>query len=98
MVGLQSSSAGSPVPESIRVAFSNFVDIRYPGSYITPNGSLLLQGKEQPPDTAKFNFTEWWKIREGETMGEPFDVWDEIVEGLLHALDMVCKLLSLQIV
>jgi hypothetical protein len=89
MVGLQSPSTSSPpVPELIRVIFGSFSDIRDPGSYTAPNGSLLPQGKEQPLDTAKFNFTEWWKIREGETMGEPFDVHNEVV-GLLHALDMV---------
>jgi hypothetical protein len=90
MVGLQSPSTRSPpVPLSIRVAFGSFSDIRDPGSYTAPDGSLLPQGKEQPSDTAEFNFTEWWKIGEGETMGEPFDVRNEVVEGLLHALDMV---------
>jgi hypothetical protein len=35
-------------------------------------------------------------IGEGETMGEPFDVRDEIVVGLLHALEMVSTSLQLQ--
>ncbi|KAN0128682.1 hypothetical protein V8E53_013501 [Lactarius tabidus] len=88
IVGLQSSAGSSPVPESIRVAFGSFSDIRNPGSYTAPYGSLLPQGKEQS-DTATFNFTEWWKFGEGETMEEPFDVCDEVVEGLLHALGML---------
>jgi hypothetical protein len=93
IVGLQSSAGSSPVPELIKVAFGSFSDIRNPGSYTSsPFGSLLLQGKEQSSDSAKFKFTEWWKIGEGETMEEPFDICDELVEGLLHALDMVCNL------
>jgi hypothetical protein len=93
IVGLQSSAGSSPVPEPIKVAFSSFSDIGNPGSYTSsPFGSLLQQGKEQSSDSAKFKFTEWWKIGEGETMEEPFDVHDELVEGLLHALDMVCNL------
>jgi len=98
MVGLQTSPAGSsPVPESIRVAFSSFADIRDPGSYTAPDESLLPQAKEWPSDTAQFNFAEWWKMGEGETMGEPFDVRDELVEGLLRVLDVVCNLRELQV-
>jgi hypothetical protein len=71
--------------------FSSFSDIRNPGSYTAPYGSLLLQGKEQS-DTATFNFNEFWKFGEGETMEEPFDLCNEVVEGLLHALGIVCNL------
>ena len=92
IVGLQSSASHSSVPESIRVAFGSFSDIKNPGSYTTPDGHSLLQGKDQPSDTAQFKFTEWWEIREGETMREPFDVRDELVEGLLRTLQMVCSL------
>jgi hypothetical protein len=93
MVGLQTSPSGSsPVLESIRVAFGSFADIRDPGSYTAPDESLLPQSKEWPSDTAQFHFTEWWKFGEGETMGEPFDVRDEVVEGLRHALREVCNL------
>jgi hypothetical protein len=97
IVGLLSSGGSSPyVPDSVRVAFHSFLDIRNPGSYTAPNGIRLLQSKVQPSDTLPFNFTEWWMIGEGETMGEPFDVRDEIVVGLLHALEMVSTLLQLQ--
>ncbi|KAN0139711.1 hypothetical protein V8E53_002373 [Lactarius tabidus] len=68
--------------------FSSFSDIRNPGSYTAPYGSLLLQGKEQS-DTATFNFNEFWKFGEGETMEEPFDLCNEVVEGLLHALGIL---------
>jgi hypothetical protein len=85
------------VPESVRVAFHCFSDIRNPGSYTAPDGSQLLKGKVQPSDTPQFNFTEWWMIGEGETMGEPFDVRDEVVVGLLHALEMVCSSLQLKV-
>jgi hypothetical protein len=81
------------VPESVRVAFHNFLDIRDPGSYAATDGSQLLQGKIQPSNAPHFNFTEWWKLEEGETMGEPFDVRDEVVVGLLRSLEMVCPLL-----
>jgi hypothetical protein len=101
IVGLLSSGGSSPcVPESVRVAFRSFSDIGRSGSYAAPNGSSLSQGnlgKVQPSGTPQFNFTEWWKIGEGEAMGEPFDVRDEVVVGLLHALEMVCALLRLSV-
>jgi hypothetical protein len=92
IIGLQSYSGSPTVPKSIRVAFSSFSDITNPGSYTAPNGSLLPQGNDRPSDAAQFNLTEWWVIGEGEMMGEPFDVRDEIVNELLHALKMVCNL------
>jgi hypothetical protein len=90
IVGLLSSDSCSPyVPESIRVAFQSFSDIRNPGSYTTLDRSRLPQGKVEPSHAPQFNFTEWWNIGEGETMREPFDVRDEVVAGLLHALEKV---------
>jgi hypothetical protein len=85
------------VPESVRVAFHSFSDIRNPGSYAAPDGSRLPQGKVQPSDAPQFYFTEWWIIGGGVTMGEPFDVRDEVVAGLLRALEMVCTSLQLQV-
>jgi hypothetical protein len=59
-----------------------------------PDGNLLPHGKVEPSNTPLFNFTEWWNIGEGEMMREPFDVRDEVVVGLLHALEEVCTLVS----
>jgi hypothetical protein len=44
------------------------------------------------PINPKFNLTEWWKIEEGEKLSKPFDVGEELVAGLLHALAMVSTL------
>ena len=97
IVGLLTPGGSSTVPESVRVAFHSFSDIGNPGSYTAHNGSWLLQSKFQPSAARSFNFTEWWTLREGETLGEPFDVCDEVVGGLLRALDMVCTLVQLQV-
>jgi hypothetical protein len=80
----------------VRVAFNGFSDIRTPRSYAAPDGSRLLQSNVRPSDTPKFNFTEWWEIGEGETMEKPFDVREEVVVGLLRALEKVCASLQLQ--
>jgi len=66
------------------------LDIRDPGTYTAPERNRQLQGKVQEPGILQFNFTEWWKFGEGEIMKEPFDVREEVVVGLLHALEMVC--------
>ncbi|KAH9016314.1 hypothetical protein EDB85DRAFT_1898188 [Lactarius pseudohatsudake] len=66
----------------------NFSDIRNLGTYATYNGNQKLKGKIQASAIPQFNFTEWWKIGEGVAMKEPFDVRDELVPGLLHALEM----------
>lgn len=95
IIGLQSHSSGSPVPESIRIAFRSFSDIRNPGSYIAPNRSLLPQETDESADLGRFGLKVWWVIREGETMGEPFDVRDEVVRGLLRAVEAVRKLRQL---
>ena len=91
LLSYDSSDSGSlvHVPESIRVAFSCFSDIRNIGSYTTPNRSLLPQG--QPSQTSRFNLTQWWLIGEGEMMGGPFDVRDEMVDRLLHLVELVRK-------
>ncbi|KAF8257440.1 hypothetical protein EI94DRAFT_1817810 [Lactarius quietus] len=88
IVGLLPSDGSSPVPESVQDAFHSFLDIRNPGSYTATDGRQLPKGDIHKLDAPHFNFTEWWKIGEGDTMGEPFDVRDELVEGLLHVLEM----------
>ena len=80
------------MPESVRVAFQSFSDIRDPGSYAIPDGIRLPQGNIEPLHAPQFNFTEWWTIGEGDTIRGPFDVRDEVVVGLLHALEEVCTL------
>jgi hypothetical protein len=77
------------VPEPVRIAFHSFSDITKPGTYAAPDESLLLQAGHKTPVGPKFNFTEWWKIQEGEKLNKPFDVGEELVAGLLHALKMV---------
>jgi len=57
--------------------------------YIVPNGSLLLQGMSKTSVDTKFNLTEWWKIPEGKSLNKPFDVDEELVAGLLRALEVV---------
>jgi hypothetical protein len=86
------------VPESIKVAFHCFPDIKNPGSYTAPNGSWLPKAMVHPLaiGVPQFNFTEWWKVGEGATLREPFDVRDEIVPGLLRALEKVCNSLQEQ--
>ncbi|KAN0128328.1 hypothetical protein V8E53_013833 [Lactarius tabidus] len=61
--------------ESIRVVFHSFLDIQVTGSYIAPNRSQLL--------------TEWWKIGEGEKIGGTFDVQNELIPALQHALEKI---------
>ena len=94
IVGLLPSDGSSPVPESVRVAFHSFSDIRKPSSYTAPSRSWLPHGKVQSSDTPQFNFREWWKIREGETLGEPFDVRDVLVKGLVDLLERYAPFLN----
>jgi len=35
---------------------------------------------------------EWWKIAKGEKLSKPFDIGNELVAELLHALEMVSAL------
>ena len=97
IVGLLPPDGSSPVPESVRVAFRSFSDIRNPGSYTAPDESWLPHHKVQSSGTPRFNFTEWWNIREGEILGEPFDIRDELPNVLVGFLERVCTLLLLPI-
>jgi hypothetical protein len=92
ILGIQSYIGSSHIPESIRVAFGSFSDIRNPGSYTAPDGSSLPKDTDGRSDDTQFNLTKWWEIRDGETMGEPFDVRGELVEELLRALRTVRNL------
>jgi hypothetical protein len=83
------------VPESIRVVFHSFLDIQVTGSYIAPNRSQLLTGTASQSDSLQFNFTEWWKIGEGEKIGGTFDVQNELIPALQHALEKVCTFFHL---
>ena len=44
----------------------------------------------------KFNLTEWWKETEGENLSKPFDIGEELVAGLLCALETVSALFYIQ--
>src|ERR1700744_4903926 len=98
ILGLLSSGNSSPsIPKSVRVIFCCFSDISNPGSYTTPDSSQQPKGKNKPSHFPQFIFTEWWNIGEGETMRKPYNVCDEIVVGLLHAIEMVSNSLHLHI-
>ena len=56
------------------------------------DGSLPLQGRFDISVDIKFNLTEWWKIPEGKKLTKPFDVGEELVAGLLRALEVVSAL------
>ncbi|KAH9014565.1 hypothetical protein EDB85DRAFT_2157326 [Lactarius pseudohatsudake] len=91
IIGLLSSSGSSPyVPESVKIAFHSFSDIRNLGTYATSNQDQKLKGKGkvQASPTLPFSLTEWWNAGEGVVMKEPFDVHDELIAGLLRALKM----------
>jgi hypothetical protein len=90
IIGILSSDGSQPsVPESIRIAFHSFSDIRVAGSYTTPErGQVPTGGTPPPSDAPQFNFTEWWKTGEGETT-RPFDVRDELIPKLLLASEKV---------
>ena len=90
IIGLLTSSGSSPhVPEPAKIAFCSFLDIKNLGTYSAPDESILLQAGSETLVNQKFNLTEWWKIPEGEKLGKPFDVGNELVVGLLHALEIV---------
>jgi hypothetical protein len=91
VVGLQSDPSSPPVPESIKIGFGCFPDIKNPGSYTAPDRSLL-QENYPPSNTARFSLPQWWEIGEGVTMGEPFNVRDLIVDVLLGVVQWVCNL------
>jgi hypothetical protein len=77
------------VPDSVRVAFYSFSDINDPETYEELDERLLLQAWCAAPANSKFNFTEWWKITEGESLSKVYDIGDELVAGLLQVLEMV---------
>lgn len=90
MIGLLASTGSSPyVPEPVRIAFRSFSDIKTPGTFSAPEPGLLPGAEYKALDYGKFNFTEWWKIAEGEKLSKPFDVREELVAGLLRVLEMV---------
>jgi hypothetical protein len=80
------------VPEPVRVAFRSFSDIKNPGTYAAPDGSLLQLAGYKTSIDPKFRFTEWWKIAEGEKLSQPFDIGEELVAELLRILEMVSSL------
>jgi hypothetical protein len=93
IIGLLASSGSPPnVPEPVRIAFHSFSDIENPGTYAASDDSLRLQATYKASADAKFNLTEWWKIAEGEKLSKSFDVGEELVAGLLRALEMVSTL------
>ena len=74
------------------MAFHSFSDITKPGTYVVPDRRLLLQVVSRTLVDAEFNLTEWWKIAEGVKLDKTFDIGKELVEGLVHALDMASTL------
>ena len=79
------------MPVSVRIAFRSFSDIQVAGSYTAPDRSQLPTSGAVPlSDVPQFNFTERWNIEAGERIRCPFDIWDELVPKLLHALKKVC--------
>lgn len=93
IIGVLASSSRSPhIPEPVKVAFRSFSDIKNPGTYEAPDVNLLLQPASATSIDPKFGLTEWWKMEEGQKLSKPFDVGDELVAGLLHALEMVSTL------
>jgi hypothetical protein len=86
------SSGSSPyVPGAVKIAFRSFSDIRNPATYVAHDEVLLPQAGHNTSVNPNFNFTEWWKF-EGENLGRPFDIGDELVEGMLHVLERVSAL------
>ena len=77
------------MPEHVRIAFQSFSDINDSETYSPPSRHLLPQ--EASIDSG-FNFTEWWKIAEGEILKKLFDLGKELVAGLLRVLEAVSAL------
>jgi len=89
---LESSGSTSHIPESVRIAFCSFLDIKNPGTYAAPDRSLLIQAGSKISGDPKFNLTEWWKVSKGEKLRKPFDIGEELVAGLWHAQEIVSAL------
>jgi hypothetical protein len=97
IIGLLASSGSPPyVPKSIRIAFLSFSDIKIPQTYAAPDASLLLQAGYKGLVDLEFNFTEWWKIAEGEKLSKLLDVGEELVAGLLCVLEKASTLFHIQ--
>lgn len=97
MIGLLASSGSTPdVPESVRIAFRSFSDIKNPGTYVAPDRNLPPQAEPKTSGDPKFNLTEWWKVEEGEKVTKPFDVGEELAAELLRALEIVSALFYIQ--
>jgi hypothetical protein len=97
IIGILTSSRSSPyIPKLVRITFCSFSDIKNPRTYAEPDESLLLQAGSKASIGPTFNFMEWWKVPEGENLSKPFDIGDELVAGLLYALEMVSALFYMQ--
>jgi hypothetical protein len=77
------------VPEPVKIAFRSFSDIKDPRTYTAHDECLLLQAGRSASLNPNFNFTEWWRIPEGEKLSGPFNVGDELVAGVLQVLERV---------
>ena len=86
---LASNDSSTYMPEPVRIAYCSFLDIKNPETYKAPDESLQLQAGCKTSVDPNFRFTEWWKIADGEKSNKPFDIGEELVERLLHVLDMV---------
>ena len=80
------------MPEPVRIAFRCFSDINISGTYFAPGEGLPLLTGCNIPVNSKFNFTEWWRLAEGENLNKPFDVGEELVAGLQRVLEIVSAL------
>jgi len=95
IIGLLESSGSTPcIPESVRIVFRSFSDIKNPGTFAAPDGSLLMRAgsKSKTSGNPKFNLTEWWKVAKGKELSKTFDVGKEFVAGLQHAQEIVSAL------
>lgn len=77
------------MPEPVKIAFRCFSDIKDPRTYEERDESLLLLAWHSTSLNPHFNFTEWWKISEGEELSGPFNVGDELVAVVLQVLERV---------
>jgi hypothetical protein len=90
---LASNGSSPNLPEPVRIAFRSFSDIKKPETYSAPDEHLLPPASYETTIDRIFNFTEWWKIDEGEELDKPFDIGEELTAGLLRVLEGVSALL-----
>jgi hypothetical protein len=83
-------------PRACQNCFLQFLRHQNPRTYAEPDESLLLQAGSKASISLTFNFTEWWKVLEGENLSKPFDIGDKLVAGLLCALETVSALFYMQ--